>query len=416
MSPDSVCPVAPENFTVANPAFINDPFKDYDWMVEQPVWRDPATNFWVVTRYEEVRAVALDPATWSNRASQIFNRTSTVAAQVKEMYETRGWLPMDTVVSNDPPEHKFYRALIDKALTPARVKTIIPQIEAKVDELTDAMLQAGKLDFISKFAVPLTMTMLASQVGGAGPEDIDFIRHKTDLQMEAIDPLLSPERELLITEEVIEFQHYLARAIERLRIAPTDTILSTLVHADVDGRKLTVQEIIAVATLFFGAGHDTTTSALGSSMRYLAENPDALKLLKEQPDKINNFVEEMLRLEAPIQRLFRRATKDTEIGGVTIRENEIALIQWGGANRDPARFGCPHLMDVARTDSNRHLTFGAGIHLCVGNQLARAELRAAIAAITSRCATIALANGADSYRYHPLFIARSLARLDVVVT
>lgn len=410
------CPVLDTDFTVTNPSFINDPFADYDWMVEQPVWRDPVTNFWVVTRYEDVRSVALDHGTWSNRASQIFNRTSSVAEQVKQMYETGGWLPMDTLVSNDQPEHKYYRALVDKALTPARVKTIIPFIDAAVDRLTTAMLQKGTLDFIHEFAVQLTMTMLANQVGGTGPEDIDYIRRKTDLSMEAIDPTLAPDRELFIAGELIEFQHYMARKIEEVRQHPTDTILSSLVHADVDGRQLTVQEIIAIATQFFGAGHDTTTSALGSSMRYLAEHPEALALLKANPEKIPNFVEEMLRLEAPIQRLFRRAIKDTEIGGVAIKEGEIALIQWGGANRDSARFSCPHAMDIERADANRHLTFGSGIHLCIGNQLARAELRSAIAAITARCGSISLAKGVDSYRYYPLFIARALARLDVVVT
>jgi cytochrome P450 len=266
------------------------------------------------------------------------------------------------------------------------------------------------------FAVPLTMTMLANQVGGAGPEDVDYLRRKTDLMMEGIDPTLAPERELEITEEVLDFQQYLARKIEQIRAQPTDTILSGLVHADVDGRRLTVQEIIAVATQFFGAGHDTTTSALGSSIRYLAEHPAVLPALRQAPEKVPVFIEEILRMEAPIQRLFRRASKDTEVDGVAIKAGELALVQWGGANRDPARFACPNNLDLERQDANRHLTFGQGVHLCVGNQLARAELRVAMTEITQRCGSIRLAKGAESFEYHPLFIARSLARLDVVLT
>jgi cytochrome P450 len=406
-----------ENFTLTDPAFGQCPFADYEWMLaEKPVFRDPASGFLVVTRYDDVRAIAMDWKTWSNRTSQIFNRTSSVAERVKAMYEKDGWLPMDTVVSNDPPEHRRYRALVERALTPTRVKTIEPFIDATVDDLVAAMLREKRVEFMRAFAMPLTMTMLATYVGGGGKSDIERIRHWTDIQMELINPVLSPERELEITPQVIEFQHYLARAIERLRGQPNDTILSDLVHAEIDGQRLSVREIIAVATLFFGAGHDTTTSALGSCMRHFAENPATLDLLKRNPEKVGNFVEEILRLEAPIQRLFRRATRDTNIGDFSVKEGAIAVIQWGGANRDPRRFANPNQMNADRPDANKHLAFGSGIHFCVGNQLARAELKSAMSAITSQCAKIELSKGSQSFEYQPLFISRSLARLELAIT
>jgi cytochrome P450 len=406
----------PAGFSMASPGFIRCPFPDYEWMLEErPVWRDPATGFLIVTRYEDVRAIAMDPETWSSRTSLIFTRQSPVADQVRAMFEQDGWLEMDTLVTNDPPEHKRYRALVERALSPARVKAIQPIIDAAVERLTARILDDGETEFMQRFAIPLTMTMLSSQITGAEPEDYDRIRHWTELLMEQISPHLTPERELEITPEVIKFQQFVACAIERFRAEPNETILSDLVHARIDGEGLSVREIIAVATQFFGAGHDTTTSALGSALRHLAENPETLALLKRAPDKIPNFVEEILRLEAPIQRLFRRAMRDTSVAGVTVKEGEIAIIQWGGANRDPRRFACPAALDPDRRDASRHLTFGTGIHFCVGNQLARAELRSAIAGITRRCASIRLANGPASYSYHMQFIARSLARLDLVV-
>ena len=405
------------DFTLADPDFIRCPFPDYQWMLEErPAWRDPSSGFVVVTRYNDVRGILMDPTTWSSRTSQIFNRTSSVSDQVQGLYEAGGWLPLDTLVTNDAPEHRRYRSLVERALMPARIKTVQHVIDSAVDRLTTDMLQHGRVEFMESFAIPLTMTMLSSQIAGAAAGDIQLIRHWTELMMEAIDPSLEPQRELEITREVLLFQQYVARAIERLRARPDQTILSDLVHAELDGEHLSVREIIAIATQFFGAGHDTTTSALGSIVRYLAEHPQDHKMLRSHPDKISNFVEEILRLEAPIQRLFRRATKDTEVAGMQVHAGELAIIQYGGANRDERRFACPAAMDADRKDANAHLTFGAGVHFCVGNQLARAELRTAAAAIVARCAEIRLVDGDKSFSYHMQFISRSLSRLDIEVT
>jgi len=413
----STAPADGDLFSITDPAFQQCPFPHYARMLaDKPVWRDPVTGFWVVTRYDDVRAVLGNPQVWSSRADQIFNRTSTVAQEVKAIYEAEGWLPLDTLVSNDPPEHKRYRALVDKALSPAKVSGIQGIIDATVEDLTTRMLEAGRLDFMRGFAIPLTMTMLGNQIGGAKPEDIDQLRYWTELQLEQINPVLAPERELEITREVVQFQQWLARAIERVRAEPDGTILSNLAAAEIDGERLDTREVIAIATLFFGAGHDTTTSALGSCVLYLARRPDVLARLREDPALVPNFVEEILRLEAPVQRLFRRALSDTSIEGVEIAAGEVVLIQYGGANRDARKFECPDELRPDRSDAARHLTFGAGIHFCVGNQLARAELRTALAAIVRRCAAIELADGDSSYAYHEQFISRALSRLEIVVT
>lgn len=414
---ETIDAIIPEDFSITDRAFQQCPFPAYEWMLEsRPVWRDTATGFWVVTRYDDVRMVLGNPQVWSSRADQIFNRTSTVADQVRHIYETEGWPPLDTLVSNDPPGHKRYRVLVDKALSPAKVKGIQAVIDAAVERLTAVMLDSGRLDFMRDFAIPLTMTMLGDQIGGAGPEDIDQLRYWTELQVEQINPVLSPERELEITREVVKFQQWLNRAIERVRAKPDGTILSNLAAAEIDGERLDTREVIAIATLFFGAGHDTTTSALGSCMLYLARDPALLGQLKADPSLVPNFVEEILRLEAPVQRLFRRALSDTEIDGVAMKAGEVVVIQYGGANRDPRRFECPNATQADRGDAGKHLTFGSGIHFCVGNQLARAELRTAMAAIVRSCGSIALAQGEDGVAYHEQFISRALSRLDIIVT
>jgi cytochrome P450 len=414
---NSKCPVGPSaSFTISDPEFYIEPFADYEWMLEQPIWRDPATNFWVVTRYQDVRSIAMHPRLWSSNTNQIFTRVSPVTDQVNAIYETEGWLPLDTLVTNDPPDHKRYRTLVDKAFAPARVKRLGGLIDGITDQLVENLLAKGRCDFVQEFAIPMAIGVISNQVGGAGPEDIPQLRAWTEMQLELINPVLTPERELELTRGSVQFQQWIAGAIERVKASPDETILSGLITAEVDGERLNMRELIAIALQFFAAGHDTTTSATASAMLYLARQPELFAQLKAEPEKIPNFVEEVLRVEGPVQRLFRRATSDTQIGDVTVKEGEIALIQWGGANRDGARFACPAKVDLDRENITAHLAFGSGIHFCVGNQLARAELASAVRAVVTRCGSVALADGENSITYRPEFISRSPARLDVVVT
>lgn len=403
------------NFTFTNLDFVKNPFDDYVWLRdEHPVYKDPVTGFYVISRYEDVRKIAMSPAEWSSRAGQIINRKSEIAEEIAAMYREHGWMPMDTLVTNDPPAHKRYRALVDKAFSPARVKTIQPFIESIVEPLANKLVGAGPVDFMQTFAIPLTMSVIATQLG-VDPADMADFRRWTDSIMEGIDPTLQPDRERSITRDVIEMQNYLARSVEKYRATRGETILSDLVYAEVDGERLSVQEIIAVATLFLGAGNDTTTSALGSAVLHLARHPVDFDTLRSNPGKIPIFIEEVLRLYAPVQRLFRRATQDVEIAGTRVPEGSIAVIQWGAANRDERRFGCPHQADLERADAAKHFAFGSGIHFCIGNQLARAELRIAIAALVARAGTISLARGEESVDFHEQIINLSPSRLEVVI-
>lgn len=411
----SKCPAgAPAGFTISDAGFYLDPFPQYEWMHDAPIWRDPASGFWVVTRYEDVRSIAMHPKLWSSNTNQIFTRASPVADQVHAIYEAGGWQPLDTLVTNDPPDHKRYRTLVDKAFAPARVKRLGGLIDGMTRRLTDDMLAKGRCDFVQDFAIPMAIGVISNQVGGAGPDDIPRLRAWTEMQLELINPVLTPEREIELTHGSVAFQQWIAAAIERVGAAPDETILSGLITAEVDGERLNMRELVAIALQFFAAGHDTTTAAASSAALYLARQPELLPLLRAHPEKIPNFVEEVLRLESPVQRLFRRATSDTQVGEVMVKEGEIVVIQWGGANRDGNRFAQPAAVDLDRPNINAHLAFGSGIHFCVGNQLARAELNSAVRMIVAGCASLELAAGEDSIGYHPQFISRALARLDIV--
>lgn len=395
----------------ADPAVKMCPFPVYDRLrAEQPVYQDPLTGHYVLTRYEDVRKALMRPAVLSNRAGTSLIRPSPVAGEIARRYAERGWAPLDTLVTNDPPSHRLYRALVDKVFTTARVKTMEPGISGIVERLIDGFIDKPEADFLADFAVQLPMIVIAGQLGVAA-EDMDRFKLWSDVSVEQVGPTITPERELEVVDLLIDMQNYLAAVVERVLVTPEDSIISDLAHAEVDGRRATMQEILSILHQFLVAGNETTTTTLASGMRLLAEQPALLEALHADPGRIGSFVEETLRAQSPIQTLFRKATEDTEIGGVAIPAGAIVEVRYGAANRDPERFGCPAEIDLDRANAAQHLAFGAGIHLCIGNQLARGELRLAFEALTRRLANVRLSRGEAGVAMIPSYIAHGPSML-----
>jgi cytochrome P450 len=203
----------------------------------------------------------------------------------------------------------------------------------------------------------------------------------------------------------------LDRPIERLRKQPDGMLLSRLVHAEIDGRHLDMRELMSIIQQLLVAGNETTTSTLAGGVKLLIDNPGLVRQLRAEPALIRNFVEETLRVMTPIQTMFRRAIEDIEIHGVTIPKDAIIEPRFGAANRDPAAFAEPACPDLHRVNAHTHLAFGAGPHLCIGNQLARSELRLAFKALLDRIDHFRPSRGEASYAYTPLYIAYGLTTL-----
>ena len=387
------------------------PFSVYDKLRrEQPVYVDPTTGNYVLTRYEDVRKVALNPKLFSNRTGLIQNREGG-SAIARQMFEEQGWLPLDTLVSNDPPTHKLYRSLVDKAFTPAKIIALEPRIAEICDDLIDDFIARDEIDFVQEFAIKLPMMMIAEQLGVAA-EDMDIFKAWSDLSVESVSPILSPEREIATAEGIIALQNYMARRIEHYRENPDDRkLLSRLVHAEVDGRRLEMRELMSILQQLLVAGNETTTATLAGGMKLLVEDPSLVSRLRAEPARIPTFVEETLRLLAPVQALFRRVLADTEIGGVAIAAGSTIEVRWGSANRDPAVYENGDRFDLERRNANSHLTFGTGIHLCIGNQLARGELRIAFARLIDRLDNLRMTRGENSLAYTPLFISYGVTQL-----
>ncbi len=399
------------SISFADPAVQQCPFPAYDALREEhPVYLDPLTGNYVLTRYADVRKALLNHKALRNRTGLNTTRESTVQDEVARLYGEKGWLPLDTLVSNDLPEHRTFRVLVDKVFTTARVAAMEPRISEIIEALIDDMEGKGEVDFLDAFAIRLPMYFIAEQLG-IEKADMDDFKLWSDVSVESVSPLITPEREIEIANHLIDMQNYLARVIDRVRVTPEDTLLSHLANTEIDGALLGKRGLLGVLHQLLIAGNETTTTTLASGMKALIDQPALAEPLHTHPDRIPAFVEEVLRIMAPVQTLFRKAAEPFEIGGVTIPEGAIVEVRYGAANRDPEQFACPAEIDMTREKANAHLAFGAGIHMCIGNQLARGELRLAFAALTRRFKNFRLSRGDEGVEWMTSYIAYGPTRL-----
>jgi cytochrome P450 len=382
---------------------------------KSPVYVDPITGFYVLTTYDAVRKATADVTNLSSRAGQIAIREgSTVADQVRSIYHEQGWMPVHSLVNNDPPDHGRFRAFVERAFLPNRMKTILPKIEATVDRLIDGFIASGKAEFMSEFALQLPLLIFGAEFGIPEADQANF-RRWSNVLLAQMDPILTPERELELTREVCALQQYLMTRIAHYRANPGPVLLSDLVQASDEG-KMNTPELLSVIQMLVPAGHETTANALGSGMRRLAESPALQETLRNHAGAVDTFVEEVLRLDAPVQGLFRVVRNEIRVDEVTIPVGATVVLSWGAANRDPAKFPDPDAVNLDRKNSAQHLSFGLGAHFCVGSQLARAELRIAFTRLVQRLRHLAKAPGDDAVTYRAHFFAYGPASLNIEFT
>jgi cytochrome P450 len=397
--------------TFTDPAIHRCPYRAYDKLREDaPVYRDPATGNYVLTRYDDVRKAVLNPRSLSNNTGLGAVRITAATDAVNAIYDKYGWRPLDTILSNDPPSHRFYRQLVDKAFLTARVEAMVPRITEIANEFLDQFIDKPEVDFVAEFANRLPMHVIAEEIN-IDKKDMPQLKLWADVSIELQDPAMTYERELEVATIITQMQQYMKRSIEQMQAKPDGRLLSRVVHAELDGRHLDMRELLSVLQQLIVGGSDTTTAALGGGMKLLIENPELPDQLREKPELVRNFVEEVLRLAAPLQTMFRRAVEDIEIRGVKIPKDSIIEVRFGSANRDPNVYPVPEKLDLTRPNSNSHLAFGAGIHLCIGNQLARAELRVAFTEITNRLKDFRFSRGDQSVAYTPLYVSNGLTKL-----
>lgn len=406
--------------SAAQPALMDPATNEcpFDWYArlrnEAPVHRDAASGIYVVTRYDLVIEALRDPQRFSNAVDQASLRPGGLPAAAKEILAT-GVRAVSTLASCDPPAHTRYRALVNRAFTASRVRGMAPYIERIIEQLIDGFVRDGEVELVSRFAVPLPTYVIADQLG-VPRSDLAQFKSWSDAVVGLHGLLADEETVIDYARRIAELQRYLLARAEERRHAPKDDMLTDLVAARIEGeRPLDDYELISILQQLLVAGNETTTSALAAGMQMLVADRDlAARIAADPANNLKTFVEEVLRLESPVQGSLRRATSDTKLGGVDIPKGALIQLRFGAANRDENIFEHGAAADIRRRNAGAHLAFGAGIHFCIGAMLARQELVSGLSALLRRLRNVRFAPGANDFRHHPSFYLRGLKALHFV--
>lgn len=419
-------PVIPETLDDINFLDVglqNCPYHAYQKLRDEaPVWLDPKTGFYVITRFDDMRNILLDPKNFINGAQgSNGNARSAIdeerAARMHKIYETKGWVPEPTLAGRDDPNHKQMRAMFNEAFRPARIKALDPLVESTARKLIGAFIDDGHCDWVHQFAVPLPLTIIGHIMGVEKEEDLWQIKAWTDSWMERLGLMQTEKEEARSVEAEIEAQHYFQPIFERLRKEPDDSLLSELVNRVIPewGRPLNDNELHAeMMADSFAGGAETSSNAIAFGIKLLIENPNVWDQLKSDPDNyLSTFVEEAVRLECPVQGLFRATVKDMELHGVKIPAGSTLNIRYAAANRDEREFEAPEKLDLERKKPGRHIAFGSGIHHCLGAPLARRELYWSFKVLVENIDEMWFAPGKNDFTQSPNFAFRSLKELHI---
>jgi cytochrome P450 len=392
--------------TFMDPEIQRCPFPAYRKVREAgPVYIDPATGWYFVTDYDLVRKLTGDTTNLSSFTGILMcKQKSEVQDKVDKIFAEEGYPQIPLLVVGDPPEHRFHRSFVDKAFTPARVKAMEDYLETVVDDIIGQFINRPEVEFRDEFAGIVPQVVLADQLG-MPRADLPKLKRWTDAVIANQDQSNGEERQLELAHIICELHRYAAAMTEEFRRNPQPCLLSDIANASVDGRQLSMPEIAALCEQVMAGGNDSSANAIANAMVRLIEQPELQDQLREEPGLTSQFVEEVLRLDAPVQKLFREPKRDMEIGGVHIPKGSVVVLQWGAANRDPAQFAEPDRINIKRDNAAQHMTFGFGPHICVGNRLARAEIRIAVEKLLKRLRNIRYSRGANSVTREPHFFA-----------
>lgn len=409
VDPRAVTP-AELGFDPADPAFIADPYPVYRRLREDhPILWNPATNQWLLSRHADVNRLLRD-----RRLGRTYLHRSTHAEMGRP--DPPAWhapfheLNDAGILDMEPPDHTRLRRLVLKAFTPRTVEAMRERIGAIVDGLIDEFGGAGEVDLIAQFAEPLPVTVIAELLGV--PEaDRHLLRPwSADIcLMYELDPPEAAAKKAV--QASLEFGAYLRDLLAERRRRPGDDLISALAAVVDDGDTLTEAELIGTCVLLLNAGHEASVNGAGNGWWTLFQHPDALARLRADPSLLPRAIEELLRYDTPLSLFERWVLEPIEVEGVAIpRGDEVALL-FGSANRDPDAFDRPDALDLAR-DPNPYLSFGAGIHYCLGAPLAKLELGIAFESLLRRVPEIELV---EPPRWKPTFVLRGLQALRVRV-
>ena len=400
-----------ERYSLITPEAFANPYPIYARMrAEVPVYWVEVFNSWFLTRYDHLKPLYNDPRViTSNPINKI---PSLLSQDERQKIKTIDDFLALWVVFMDPPEHTHLRQLLNKGFKPSIIKDMHSRIQTIVDDLLNDMSEMSQIDFITQFAYPLP-SLIISEILGFPKEGQALLKAWSQkIAVFFIDQTLkyTPQSEAMYGT-VNEIREYIGSLLDERRRHPQDDMFTSFLDTEVDGSKLTDDEIISSSILLLFAGHETTQNLLGNGLFALFNHPDQLDLLKSNPAYIETAIEEFLRYDGPNQFSIRELNAEVEFAGKTIRPGEKIFLGLGAANHDPQQFENPETLDITR-DPNPHLMFGHGIHFCLGAPLARLEGKIAFNTILRRLVGLRLTDIAPVWR--PSFTLRGLSTFPII--
>ena len=368
--------VQPLFFNPLQPGYIDDPHPHLAEMRERDPVHESPFNTWILFRYDDVFRLLRDPSLSVSESHLEHVDEERLAAFVdaygREPEQSTGMLNVD------PPDHTRLRRLVSKAFTPSIIEGLRPMVRRRVDEILDRMDERGTADVVTELAFPLPFDVISEMLGM--PEaDKDLIAGWSAAIVKTIDPIISEEDIRAAAEADRLMSAHIDKVLDWKRDNPADDILTAMIAAEEDGDRLSPKELRDQVTLLFVAGHETTVNLIGTGIFELMRHPDQMALLRDDPSLDANSIDELLRFVAPVQFSRRITVAPVEYGGRKIPAGSSVLAGLASSNRDPDKWGSSaQELDVTRQGAGQHVSFGNGVHHCLGSSLARLEAQEAI--------------------------------------
>ena len=386
------------------PEFHADPYPFYRRLREQDPVHRTAMGFWVLTRYEDCVAVLRDQRFGREEFQQML--TAVYGDDTEKPQLPRSML------FRDPPDHTRLRGLVSKAFTPRTIEVMRGHIQEIVDRLLGRALAQGGMDVMEDLAYPLPVTVICEMLGVPVGDHASIRGWSADIAR-SLDAIGLPSDQSIVERGRVarrQLADYFRALVPERRARPQPDLLSGLLAAEEQGDKLTEPEVIAMCLLLFIAGHETTVNLIGNGLLALLRHPEQLARVQADPALVPNAVEELLRYDSPVQRTARITTAEVDLAGHHLAKGAMVVVALGAANRDPTQFTDPDRLDVTRRDV-RHISFGFGIHFCLGAPLARVEGQIALGALLRRAPGLTLDEPTPEWRESS--VLRGLKRLRV---
>lgn len=377
------------SFDPYDPEFLRDPYPTYRRLRAAPPFFDEAWGLTFFSRYDDVTGILRDRR-FGRDVRHAVPREEVDPDVYERIYPSRypTWtrLIRDSFIDLEPPRHTRIRRLVQWAFSRRASESYRARMQETADRLLDRALEEGRMEAISDFATPIPLTMIAELLGIPGGDQPRLVAWSHAI-VRLFDQGCTEAEAEEAERATREFAEYVADLLAERRARPGDDLVSSLVAAEMDGDRLSEDELVATCILTLNAGHEATVQAIGNGILALARDPEAFRWLRSHPEALGTAVEELLRFDTPLQMFERWVLEDLEWEGTPLRRGTKVGLLFGSANRDERRFVDPDRLDLSRAD-NPHVSFGGGIHFCVGAPLARVEMEVAFGTLARRVARI----------------------------